>query len=63
MNLCCAFIYRELQNYWDSDNFVVVLDLYSSTFDEVKVQFVSFNLRVFLFMSGELFRGYSTFCT
>ena len=37
--------YSELQNYWDSDTFVVVLALYSSTLDwkfnsdyEVKVQ-------------------------
>ena len=54
--------------YGDSDTFVVVLALYSSTLDfklynddEVKVQSVSFHLRVSSSMSGEAFRKCNTF--
>jgi hypothetical protein len=63
-------IHIALQKYWDHGTFFVVLALYSSTLDlkrhndyEVKVQTVSFNVRVFSFISGVPVRNYSTFCT
>lgn len=43
------------------DTFSKSLDLKSNNDFEVKVQTVSFNLRVFSFISGEPFRNYSTF--
>ena len=62
-------IYSEHHNSLDSDHFFVILVLYSSSLslkgynDNDKVQTVSFNLRVFSYISDEPFRNDSTFCT
>ena len=57
--------FSALRNYWESEAFFRLLSVYSKRLDLklVKVQTVSFNLRVFSSILVELFRNYSTFCT
>ena len=62
--------YSEHHNSLDSDNCFIILVLSSSTLslkgyndNEGEVQTVSFNLRVFSYISDEPFRNDSTFCT